>query len=185
MSGEEPIVAGMAGRYASALFELAGETKNRDRIGEDLRRLSALIAGSDDLRRLIRSPLYDRDDQARAMNAVLDRLGVDALTRKFVGLVTQKRRLFALPDIIRSFEALATVARGELKARVTSARPLSQSQIQDLTDTLRASLKREIKLDAQVDERVLGGLVVRVGSRMIDSSLATKLDRLRLAMREA
>jgi F-type H+-transporting ATPase subunit delta len=175
----------MAGRYATALFELADEAKALDKVAEDLRRLGELVRGSADLARLVKSPQFSREEQARAMDAILQRLGVNPLTQRFIGLVAQKRRLFALLDMIAVFDSLLSFRRGEIKARVTAAHPLSAAQTQALKDMLRASFHREVQLEAQVDERLLGGLIVKVASRMIDSSLATKLDRLKLAMREA
>lgn len=185
MSGAGSLVAGMSGRYATALFDLAEESKSLDTVAQDLTRLTALIRGSADLGRLVKSPVFSRAEQGQAMAAILERLGVSPLTKKFVGLVAEKRRLFALTDMATAFDALLAFKRGELKARVTSAHPLSDGQIIALKATLRATFKREVTLDTAVDNRLLGGLIVKVGSRMIDSSLATKLERLKLAIREA
>ena len=175
----------MAGRYATALFELADEAGALDKVAADLGRLAPLIRGSDDLARLVRSPLFSREEQSRAMDAILVRLGVNDLTRKFVGLVAEKRRLFALLDMAAAYDALLAFKRGEIKARVTAAHPMNDAQTQALKDTLRNAFHREVKLEVAVDERLLGGLIVKVGSRMIDSSLATKLNKLKLAIREA
>lgn len=175
----------MAGRYATALFELADEAKALDAVSGDLTRLVALVRGSADLARLVRSPAFSRAEQGRAMDAILARLNVHPLTRKFIGLVAQKRRLFALLDMAAAYEALLAHKRGEIKARVTAAHPMSDAQTQALKDTLRNAFHREVKLEIAVDERLLGGLVIKVGSRMIDSSLATKLDKLKLAIRGA
>jgi F-type H+-transporting ATPase subunit delta len=175
----------MAGRYATALFDLAGEAGARDAVSADLTRIVALVRGSADLARLVRSPVFSREEQARAMDAILARLNVQALTRKFIGLVAEKRRLFAVIDMAAAYEALLADKRGEIKARVTAAHPMSDAQTQALKDALRSAFHREVKLETAVDERLLGGLIVKVGSRMIDSSLATKLDKLKLAIREA
>ncbi len=185
MSGEDTIVAGMAGRYATALFELAGEANALDVVAKDLDELGALIRKSQELARVVRSPLFSREEKGRAMGAILERLGASALTRKFIGLLALKRRLFALPDMIRSYRALLAQKRGEITAHVTSAHPLDTQQKNALSDILRATFKRDVKLATAVDEGLLGGLIVKIGSRMIDSSLSTKLDRLKLAMREA
>jgi len=175
----------MAGRYATALFDLADEAGALDAVAQDLSRLSTLIRGSADLARVVRSPAFSREEQGRAMDAILARLSVNPLTRKFVGLVAEKRRLFALLDMAAGYEALLAHKRGEIKAKVTAAHPINDAQIQTLKDVLRASFHREVKLEVAVDERLLGGLIVKVGSRMIDSSLATKLNKLKLAIREA
>jgi len=185
VSGAGSIVAGMAGRYALALFDLADETKALDPVASDLARLTALIRGSADLARLVKSPVFSREEQGRAMDAILARLGVNPLTRKFIGLVAEKRRLFALLDMAAAYEALLAFKRGEIKARVTAAHPLSDAQTEALKDTLRNAFHREVKLEIAVDNNILGGLIVKVGSRMIDSSLATKLNKLKLAIREA
>jgi F-type H+-transporting ATPase subunit delta len=175
----------MAGRYAIALFELAEEARALDPVAEDLNRIVALVRGSADLTRLVKSPAFSRAEQGRAMDAILSRLKVNPLTRKFIGLVAEKRRLFALLDMAAAYEVLLAHKRGEIKARVTTAHLLNDGQIQALKDTLRAAFHREVKLEIFVDNRLLGGLVVKVGSRMIDSSLATKLNKLKLAIREA
>jgi F-type H+-transporting ATPase subunit delta len=192
MSGERLIVAnddvqvsGLAGRYATALFDLAAEMRSLDAVADDLARLKALVAGSADLARLVRSPVYTRDEQAKAMDAILRRLGVNTLTKHFIALLAAKRRLFALSDIIAAFETLLANRRGELRAEVTSARPLNDSQVTMLAGTLKDALKREIRLAQRVDPTLLGGLVVKVGSRQIDSSIKSKLVRLERAMRGA
>jgi len=181
----EPQIAGLAGRYASAVFELALEEKALDVLERDLATLKALLAASEDLVRLVRSPAFSADEQAKGMNAVLDAAGGHALTRRLVLLLARKRRLFALNDVIRAFEAIVARHRGEVSAEVISARPLNDSETTELKRALKAKLGREPKLAASVDPKLLGGLVVKIGSRMIDSSLRTKLDGLRAAMRGA
>ncbi len=185
VAGEEPIVAGMAGRYATALFDLAQEANALDAVAKDLNSLRGLIDGSDDMKRLVRSPVFTADEQTGAINAILDRLSVHALTRKFVGLVAKNRRLFALRDMARAYAALLAKHRGEMTATVTSAHPLSDAQVTSLKATLKQSFKLDVNLTTDVDPALLGGLVVKVGSRMIDTSLKTKLDNLQLAMKEA
>ncbi len=185
MSGQEPIVAGMAGRYASALFDLAREEGAIDQVAADLDVLRELLASTPDLVRLVRSPVFDREDQSRAMTAVMERAGLSRLTQNFVGVVTRNRRLFALADMIKVFASLLAQHRGEVSASVTSARPLSGAQLDALKDALRQMAGLNVQLDADVDAELIGGLVVRLGSRMIDTSLQNKLNNLQLAMKEA
>jgi len=175
----------MAGRYATALFELAEGANSLDATASDLANVSALINESDDLRRLVLSPVFGADEQARAFAAVLERAGIKGLVANFIGLVIRNRRLFALPDMIKGFNALLAAKRGELTADVTSAHALSDAQIQSLKASLKSATGRDVQINATVDASLLGGLVVKVGSRMIDSSLKTKLNSLKLAMKEA
>ena len=177
------VISGVAGRYASALFELAEESKAQDQVSGDLDTLAAMIDESEDLRRLIRSPVIPREDQARALQALLEKAEVGAMTRNFVGVVTSNRRLFALSDMIAAFRAMLAGQRGETTAEVTSAKPLSDAQTQAIKDALKRVLGTDVAIDATVDPGLLGGLVVKVGSRMVDSSLNTKLQQLRLAMK--
>jgi F-type H+-transporting ATPase subunit delta len=180
---EEPLISGLAGRYATALFELAQEERAVETVERDFATLNALIAGSADLARLVRAPVFSRDEQKKGMDAVLRRMEAAPLTVRFVLLLATKGRLFVLTDVIRAFETLAAKARGEIRAQVTSARPLSDAETGELKAILKSKLGREARLDTKVDPSLLGGLVVKVGSRMIDSSLRTKLDGLRAAMR--
>jgi F-type H+-transporting ATPase subunit delta len=175
--------AGLAERYAAALYELADEGKALDKVADDLRALDKLIAGSADLARLIRSPVLDRRDQGRAVKAVLDAMGAQALTQKFLGLVAQNRRLFALPAMIRAYLTTLAQRRGEIAAEVTSAGKLTKAQEDAVTAALRQAMGSKVTVETKVDPSLLGGLVVRVGSRMVDSSLKTKLHRLELAMK--
>ena len=185
VASENVSVSGLTGRYATALFELAQESKSLDAIATDLARLKALLVGSADLVRLVRSPVFSRDEQGRAMDAVLDRLKVSTLTKNFVGLLAQKRRLFALAGIIQDFDKLVANHRGEMSAEVTSAQALKPAQLTALAGTLKDALMREIRITQTVDPTLLGGLVVKVGSRQIDSSLKSKLVRLERTMRGA
>lgn len=175
--------AGLAERYAAALYELADEGKALDRVAGDLRALGKMIGESADLLRLIRSPVLDRRDQGRAMKAVLEAMGADALTQKFLGLVAQNRRLFALPVMIRAFLATLARRRGEIAAEVASATKLTKAQEEAVTAALRQAMGAKVTVETRVDPALLGGLVVRVGSRMVDSSLKTKLQKLELAMK--
>ena len=176
-------MAGLGERYAAALYELADEGKALDRVAQDLRDLAQLIGQSADLTRLIRSPVLDRADQGRAMQAVLDKMGADALTAKFIGLVARNRRLFALPAMIRAFLAALARRRGEIAAQVTSATQLTKAQADAVTAALRQAMGSKVTVETRVEPSLLGGLVVRVGSRMVDSSLRTKLLKLELAMK--
>lgn len=176
-------VTGLAGRYATALFELAVEGKQIDQVADDLAALSLLLGESDDLQRLVRSPVLSRDEQQRAMVAILSHAGAATLTRNFVGLLAARRRLFVLADIIDTFNQLLAAHRGEVRAAVISAHALSQTQLDALRATLKTVLGGEVAIDAQVDQEMIGGLVVRVGSRMVDASLRTKIQRLQLAMK--
>jgi F-type H+-transporting ATPase subunit delta len=175
--------SGLAGRYATALFELADADKLLDRVVEDLGHLDAMIGDSDDLSRLVRSPVISRGDQTRAMTAIMEKAGMDALTQRFVGMVARNRRLFALSDMIAAFLALVAARRGEVTADVTSAIELTDGEQESLVAALKKAMGAKVAVTAHVDETLLGGLIVKVGSRMIDSSLSTKLQQLRLAMK--
>jgi len=183
LASEATGLGGIAERYATALYELAEADKQLDIVAGDLGDIKAMINGSADLRRLIRSPLIDRDKQAEAIAAVLAKSGVSDLTRRFVGVVTANRRLFALPQVIDGFLALLAARRGEVSAQVTSANKLDPRHVEALTETLRRVIGGKVSVDLKVDPNILGGLVVRVGSRMFDSSLRTKLQRMQLAMK--
>jgi F-type H+-transporting ATPase subunit delta len=173
----------LAGRYAAALFDLARDSRALDAVAGDLDVLGRLIDESPDLMRLIRSPILKREDQGRALSAVMERAGLEQLTRNFIGLVTRKRRLHDLPAMIRAYLSLLAQHRGEVTAEVVSAHPLDDGQMSALRERLRQALGREPRIAARVDPDLLGGLVVRIGSRMIDSSLRTKLSRIQIAMK--
>lgn len=174
---------GLAARYATALLELADAEKAVDRVDEDLKGLALLIDANEDLRRLIRSPVFSRADQRRAVVAVAEKAGLSGLARKFVGAVADNRRLFALPAMIEAYRGLLAARRGEVTAEVTSARPLRPEQSARLEESLAKAVGGKVQIRARVDPSVLGGLVVRLGSRMIDASLSSQLERLRLAMK--
>jgi F-type H+-transporting ATPase subunit delta len=178
-------VSGLAGRYAVALFDLAQEQDALDAVAGDLHRLRDLLAGSADLERLIRSPVVSRDEQARAITAIGERAGFAPLTLQFLGLLAHKRRLFALPDVIAAYDAMLAEHRGEVGAEVVSAVPLSPEQLESVERQLSAAVGQTVKLSTEVDPGLLGGLVVRVGSRMIDASIRTKLHQLELALKGA
>ncbi len=183
MATDSSGVAGLAGRYATALFELAVEAKAVDAVAGDLEALKTLLAENADLQRLVRSPVLSRGEQTKAILAILDRAGAHDLTRRFVGLLAERRRLFILAAVIEAFAGLLAEHRGEVRAEVTSARALSAAQLDRIEALLRKVIGGRVVVDAGVDEELIGGLVVRVGSRMVDASLRTKLQRLQLAMK--
>ena len=183
MAAQESGTAGLAARYAAALFDLADEAKQLDSVAGDLRAIRGLIAESADLRRLVRSPVLTRAEQAKAMAAVLSKAGTSDLVGKFVGLVAENRRLFALNDMIEAFLADLARRRGEVTASVTSAVPLSDGQVAALTDALRKAVGGKVAIETHTDASLIGGLIVKVGSRMVDSSIKSKLQRLTLVMK--
>lgn len=172
------IVAGISGRYATALYQLAAEAKATDKVAASLAALTAALAESADLKALVASPLIDRAAAGKAIAATAKAMKLDKLTSNFLGVLAAGRRLAALPAIIADYSKLSAAARGEVTAHVTSARKLDAKQTAALAAQLKASLGRDVALDLHVDPEILGGLVVRVGSRMIDSSIATKLNTL-------
>jgi F-type H+-transporting ATPase subunit delta len=184
VNAEDSIVSGVAGRYATALFELAVEAKAIDKVATELSQVDKMIDESEDLTRLVRSPVFSAEEQVRAMGAILEKAGITGITENFVKLTAKNRRLFALPGMIEGFRKLVARHRGEVSAEVTSAHELSDDQVAELSAALKASLGKDVQLSRRVDAGLLGGLVVRVGSRMIDTSLRTKLNSLKIAMKE-
>ena len=174
---------GLAGRYATALFQLAETDAALDEVADDLKSLGDMIEISDDLRRLVRSPALSRAEQAKAMAAVMERAGIGDLVRRFVGVVARNRRLFAVPAMIAVYLALWAAHRGEKTAQVISASELGDKQMSALVASLKKAMGTDVAVKARVDPGLLGGLVVQIGSRMVDSSLATKLQSMRLAMK--
>ncbi len=183
MASKATGVAGLADRYASALFNLADEQKALDAVAADLRSLRAMVAESADLRRLIRSPVLSRGDQARAVAALADSAAFQPITRNFLGLLAQNRRLFAVPEIADRFLSHLAERRGEITAKVTVAQRLSQEQIDALSAQLHKAVGRKVTMDIWIDPSLLGGMITQIGSRMIDASLKSKLHRLQLAMK--
>jgi F-type H+-transporting ATPase subunit delta len=177
------ITASLQGRYAAALYELASEGKAVGAVEADLEALGAAVAESAELAALIRNPRIGRDAAAKAMETIGKVLKVSPLTAKFLGVLAANRRLAALPDVVRAFAAIAAAARGEVKAEVTSAHPLSPAQLKTLGDKLKAREGKDVKLTATVDPEILGGLIVRIGSTQIDSSIRTRLNTLAHAMK--
>ena len=183
MASSDSHFSGLAGRYATAVFELALEERALNSLAADLSALKSLLRDSPELARLVRSPVFSREEQAKGMQAVLAKANACELTRRLILLLARKRRLFALADVIRAFEALHAHHKGEVAAEVTSARALTLSETEELKRVLKETLGREPRLETHVDPKLLGGLVLKLGSRMIDSSLRTKLDSLRAAMK--
>lgn len=176
-------VSEVAERYALALLELADDKKELDSVAEDLRGVKQLIGESADLRRLIRSPQFSREQQSAAIEAILAKAGVSETTRRFVLIVARNRRLNELTSMIEGYLAELARRRGEMTARVTSARALNDAQQSALADSLKAKVGAKVRIETEVDPSLIAGLVVRVGSRMIDSSLRTKLQKLQFAMK--
>jgi F-type H+-transporting ATPase subunit delta len=177
------IQASLSGRYAKALFELARDAKQIDAVSTSLGNLKSTLAESEDFRRLVTSPLVTRDEAMKAIDATAGALKLDELTKKFVGVLASNRRLGQLGAVIRAFNLLASAHRGETTAVVTSAHPLQDDQIAALKTKLKGELKRDVALDLNVDPSILGGLIVKVGSRQIDGSIRTKLNTLAKAMK--
>jgi F-type H+-transporting ATPase subunit delta len=176
--------SGVAGRYATALFELALEEKALDTVANDLNRFNQALDAFEDLTRLVKSPVFTAEEQGRALAAILDKIEIEGLTKNFLLLVAKNRRLFAAPDMIRAFRAMLARHRGEASASVVAASKLNEAQVMALKQALKAALGKEVMLEERVDPALLGGLVVRVGSRMVDSSLRTRLNTLKVAMKE-
>jgi F-type H+-transporting ATPase subunit delta len=185
VAGENPTVSGVAGRYATALFELARDEKSVDAVKADLDRFDAMIAGSADLARLIRSPVFTPGEQIKALTAILDAAALTGTAAKLLKLLTANRRLFAVRDVIRVFSVLVAKFRGEATAAVTVAEPLSDRNLDALKAALKTVTGLDVSLNVKVEPAIIGGLVVKVGSRMVDSSLRTKLNSIKNAMKEA
>jgi F-type H+-transporting ATPase subunit delta len=173
----------VAGRYAAALFDLAVEQNKVSEVEQDLVKFQQLCDESSDLVRLVRSPVIAAEDQVRALGAVLTKAGVGELTRNFFNLVARNRRLFSAPDMVRAYQALAAKSRGEVTAEVSSAHALTDAQAQALKAALKDTVGKDVTLAAKVDPSLIGGLVVKLGSRMVDSSLKTKLANLSISLK--
>lgn len=185
MAKDDTIVTGMAGRYASALFALAQEKNATTQVAADLDRFSAMLADSADLARLVRSPAFSAEEQVKALGAVLDKAGIAGLTANFLKLVASKRRLFALPTMIADFGKLHDAHRGVSRADVTVAEPLSPANLAALKAALsEVAGATSVDVNVKVDPSIIGGLIVKLGSRMVDGSLKTKLNSIRTRMKE-
>jgi len=176
---------GLAERYAAALFDLADERRALDAVAGDLRELRAMVQGSGDLMRLLRSPVLSRDEQGKAIAALAERAGLSPLTRDFLGVVARNRRLFAVPAMIEAYLKKLAERRGEVTAEVTVAQPLTEARQAALTEQLRRAVGARVAVVIRVDPALLGGMIVKIGSRMVDASLSSRLQRLRLAMKAA
>ncbi len=177
-------ISGVAERYASALFELAVSENKISAVEKDLGRLEALLSGSEDLVRLVKSPVFSADDQVSAIAAVLDKAKISGLVGNFVRVVASNRRLFAIPDMIRAFRQKLAEHRGETSAQVTVAQKLTAEQTKQLKATLKGVVGKDVALEIEIDPSLLGGMIVKVGSRQIDTSIKTKLSSLKLALKE-
>ncbi len=185
MAARDPSVSGVSGRYATALFELARDEKVVDAVKADLDGFEAMLAGSADLKRLVRSPVFSAEAQSKALTAVLDKAGITGISANFLKLLTANRRLFAVNDVIRAFRALVANFKGEATAEVTVAEALSDKNLDSLKAALKSVTGKDVALNVKIDRSIIGGLVVKLGSRMVDSSLRTKLNSIKHAMKEA
>jgi F-type H+-transporting ATPase subunit delta len=183
LASEATGVTGLAERYAAALFELADEHRSLDEVAADLRELRTMLAVSGDLLRLIRSPVLSREQQGKAIEAIAERSGLNSLVGNFLSVVAANRRLFAVPAMIEAFLAQLAARRGEVTAQVTVAQALSEAQREALNQQLRRSSGSRVTVDVHVDSTLIGGIVVKLGSRMVDASIRSKLQRLQLAMK--
>ena len=174
----------MANRYATALFELSLEAGAIDAVKADLEWFDALVAGSADLARLVRSPVFSADEQLKALSAILDKVAISGITAKFLKVVTSNRRLFAIRDMVKAFRALVARHKGEVTAQVTVADKLSDTRLSEIQGALKSVTGKDVQVDVTIDPAIIGGLVVKLGSRMVDSSLRTKLNAIKHAMKE-
>jgi F-type H+-transporting ATPase subunit delta len=185
VAAEDPSVSGVSGRYATALFELARDEKSVDAVKADLDRFNAMIADSADLKRLVRSPVFSAEAQSRALTAVLEQAEITGISANFLKVLTANRRLFAVTDVIRAFRALVAKFKGEATADVIIAEALSDKNLDALKSALKSVTGKDVALNVNVDPSIIGGLVVKLGSRMVDSSIRTKLNSIKHAMKEA
>lgn len=185
MATDDTSVSGVAGRYATALFELARDQKSIDSVRADVDKFAGLLADNPDLARLVRSPVFTAQEQGKALDAVLAKAGIGGIAANFLRVLTANRRLFAVSDVIRAFRVLVAKFRGEATADVTVAEPLNDKNLDALKASLKSVTGKDVDLNVNVDPSIIGGLVVKLGSRMVDSSLRTKLNSIKNAMKEA
>jgi F-type H+-transporting ATPase subunit delta len=184
VAAEDPSVFGVSGRYATALFELTRDEKSIDAVKADLDKFAALLAESDDLKRLVRSPVFAAKAQLKALSAVLDRAGISGISANFLNVLTANRRLFAVAGVVRAFDALVAKFKGEASVDVTVAEALSDKNLDALKTALKSVTGKDVALNVKIDPSIIGGLIVKLGSRMVDSSLRTKLNSIKHAMKE-
>lgn len=185
MATDDLNLSSMPGRYAGALFELAAEQGQTEQVETDLSAFQSLLEESADLKRLVASPVFTSEDQGKALGAVCEKAGIGTLTANFLQVIAKNRRLFAVPQMITAFKALAANARGEVTASVTTAQALTDEQVAELKEALSQSVGKNVQLDIWIDPTILGGLIVKIGSRMVDSSLRTKLSAIRAGLKGA
>jgi F-type H+-transporting ATPase subunit delta len=185
VAAEYPSVSGVSGRYATALFELAREEKSVDAVKADLDNFEAMLADSADLRRLVRSPVFSAEVQSKALAVVLDKAGISGISANFLKVLTANRRLFVVADVIGAFRALVAKFKGEATADITVAEALNDKNLDAVKAALKSVTGKDVALNVKVDPSIIGGLVVKLGSRMVDSSLRTKLNSIKHAMKEA
>ena len=186
MAGEDSTVSGVAGRYARALFELALDAKSVDAVKADIEKFDAMVQDSADLRRLVRSPVFGTEERSRALAAVLAKAGIGGLASNFLMFVTANRRLFSVREMIRDFRKLVAKWKGEVTAEVTVAEKLSDARLDEIKNALKSITgEKSVDLHVKIDPAIIGGLTVKLGSRMVDSSLRTKLNAIKHAMKEA
>ncbi len=185
MAKEETVVSGMAGRYADALYQLARDSRTTEKIAADLKVFGDLVAAQPDLQNMVRSPVFTAESQLKALDAILAKVGVSGVAANFIKLVASKRRLFAIGDMIAGYNKLHDSARGVTRADVTVAEPLSDAHRATLEQTLKEiSGGKSVDVNVTVDPSIIGGLIVKLGSRMVDGSLKTKLNSIRTRMKE-
>ena len=177
------IQASLAGRYASALFDLARDEKRIDAVGRSVDALGKALADAREFSQLVASPLVGREEAGKAFTAIAEQLKLDPIAGNFLGVLARNGRKRELPQVVRLFKRLAAEHRGETTAEVVSAHPLSDGQIEALKSKLKGRAGRDVAIEARVDPQILGGLVVKIGSEMIDGSLRTKLNRLAQVMK--
>lgn len=185
MADQGPIVSGIAGRYASALFDLAEEGKSTDAVGKDLGRFLSLLEGSEDLQRLVRNPVFTAEEQVKAITALIEKAGIGGLAGNFLKLVAAKRRLFAVEGMVKGFKALVDQKNGVVNAEVTVPAALTDKNRAAVLDAIKGVTGgKSVSLTEKIDPSIIGGLIVKVGSKMVDASLKTKLNSIKLAMKE-
>jgi len=184
MAGQKPIVSGVAGRYATALFDLALEQRSVDAVKADLDRFAAMVEENPELERLVKSPVFTAADQAKALAAVLSNAGIGGLAANFLLLVASNRRLFTVGQILKAFRLLVAQHKGEVTAEVTVAEKLDDKHLGALKSALKNVTGKDVDLDVKIDPSIIGGLIVKLGSRMVDTSLKTKLNAIKHAMKE-